>query len=364
MIRAVQLNTDCEGPLCLNDNAFELCRDFMPPHGDKFFTQVSRYDDYLADVVKKPDYKAGDTLKLILPFLKAYGLTNQQILDYSLRTMVLVPGAEAAYRFLHGLGLPIFEISTSYRQFALAVGLKLGFDEAHIFATPLDLDRYSLSTQEAKYLQQLAVEIAALPEIRVPDPALAPADLEGPTQEAIARLDQIFGELIREMEIGTIYQEVNPVGGSEKERALVASLAQTGLPMAAAIYVGDSITDVQAFQAVRAGGGLAVSFNGNRYAVNHAEIIVIADTVWPVALITTLFRQRGQAAVLGMARQGLPADLTALGLPPEWRAAISGGLQGREAALYVAGMDPPEQIISQSAAMRARLRGAAIAALS
>ena len=43
------------------------------------------------------------------------------------------------------LRFPIFEISTSYRQFAEAVGGGLGFDpEPHIFGTELDLDRYPL----------------------------------------------------------------------------------------------------------------------------------------------------------------------------------------------------------------------------
>ncbi len=97
-MHAIQLDTDCEGPLALNDNAFELCRDFLKPDGDKFFKQVSRYDDCLAGILKKPGYKVGDTLKLILPFLKAYGLTNAAILDYSLRTIMLVPGAAEAYR--------------------------------------------------------------------------------------------------------------------------------------------------------------------------------------------------------------------------------------------------------------------------
>jgi predicted HAD superfamily phosphohydrolase len=56
-----QLNLDCEGPLTLNDNAFELCEAFIP-EGDKLFTLVSKYDDYLADIEKRPGYKAGDTL--------------------------------------------------------------------------------------------------------------------------------------------------------------------------------------------------------------------------------------------------------------------------------------------------------------
>ena len=46
-MHSIQLDTDCEGPLALNDNAFELCRDFLPPEGARFFTQISRYNDFL-----------------------------------------------------------------------------------------------------------------------------------------------------------------------------------------------------------------------------------------------------------------------------------------------------------------------------
>ena len=90
----VQLDTDCEGPLALNDNAFELCREFIQPQGDRFFRQVSRYDNYLLEVAKRPGYKSGDLLKLILPFLKANGLNDAQVEAYSRQHVTLVPGAE------------------------------------------------------------------------------------------------------------------------------------------------------------------------------------------------------------------------------------------------------------------------------
>ena len=59
--------TDCEGPLTLNDNAFELANHFID-NGGELFKILSLYDDYLVDEVKKPNYKAGNTLLLILPF--------------------------------------------------------------------------------------------------------------------------------------------------------------------------------------------------------------------------------------------------------------------------------------------------------
>src|SRR4030065_2189357 len=110
----LQLDIDCAGSLALNDNAFELCREFIQPQGVRFFQQVSRYDDYLVEVAKRPGYKSGDSLKLILPFLKAHGLTNARIEAYSRQNITLVSGAEGAFKCLHSRDFPIFEISTSY----------------------------------------------------------------------------------------------------------------------------------------------------------------------------------------------------------------------------------------------------------
>ncbi len=359
----MQVDTDCEGPLALNDNAFELCREFIRPDGDRFFQQVSRYDDCLADILKREGYKAGDTLKLILPFLKAFGLTEDQLRDFSRRTMKLVPGVEEAYRFLHSRGFPLFEISTSYRQFAEAVGEKLGFDSEHIYCTEVDLDRHRVSPAERGELLRLKDEIVAAPEIVLAPEAASMADLPAPVQEAIHLLDRILMEQVRQMKIGALYREVNPVGGPEKARALSQSLKKTGLGLADAIYVGDSITDVEAFQAIRAGGGLGISFNGNRYAVNAAEVIVVADTAWPVALLASVFQEWGKEGVLELAAPEGPKKSRALVLPEAVIEPLSRGLGERGFNLYRAGHPRMAQIVQESAAMRARLRGPAVAAL-
>jgi energy-converting hydrogenase A subunit R len=359
----VQLNTDCEGPLALNDNAFELCRDFLKPRGDRFFQQVSRYDDYLAEVVRKPGYKSGDTLKLILPFLKSHGLTNAQIEAYSRKTVNLMPGAEAAFKFLQGRNFPIFEISTSYRQFAEAVGLRLGFDRDHIFCTELDLDRYELSAAEADELQLLYWEIVATPKIVWPSGMMSPADLSAPVQDAIDALDRIFWERLPAMEIGAIYQEVTPVGGPEKAQAVTDSLAKTGLSLKDTIYVGDSITDVAAFEAVWDGGGLAISFNGNRYAVNAAEVILVTDSAWPLVLLTAIFQLWGKEGVLEVAAPETRAKSRSLVLPEEVVEPVSLGLSGRQFNIYLGRGIDRDKIAQESLTMRTRLRGEAVAAL-
>lgn len=359
----IQLVTDCEGPLALNNNAFELCRGFIKPDGDRFFTQVSRLDDYLADIAKQEGYKAGDTLKLILPFLKAAGLTNTGLTEYAEKTVRLVPGAEAAYRFLHTQGFPIFKVSTSYRQFAEVVGKKLGFAEDRIFCTELDLDCYALSPGEADRLKAIKDEITALPPLGIPPRAQKPEDLSSETRESISQMERIFGEVIPGMDIGRIYEEVNPIGGPEKARTLEESLARTGVGMADAMYVGDSITDMEAFKAVRVGGGVALSFNGNHYAVNLADFIVVANNAWPVALLTAIFQRWGMEGLVELSTSSQAGHQKIIALPEAVVEPIVMGLQGRNFSFYPANMPNREKVIEESAAMRARLRGEAIAAL-
>jgi len=359
----MQLTTECEGPLALNDHAFELCRDFLKPHGDRLYRQVSRYDHYLAEVAKKPGYQGGNPLRLVLPFLKAQGLTNAGIEAYCRETLALMPGAEAACKFLHSRDVFLFAISAGCRQFAEAVGLRLGFAPDRILGTELDLDRYPLSGAETEELSRLQGEIVAAPEIALAPGTAALAELPASVQEAIAALDRIFWERLPAMEIGALYQEVNSLGGPEKAKAVSDSLATTGLSLADAIYVGNSITDVPVFEAVRAGGGLSISFNGNRYAVDAAEVVVVSDSAWSMALLTAIFQTWGKDGVLEVAAPETRGKPRSLVLPEAVIDPIFSGLDGCLLNIYLSKGIDRAKITQESMAMRAKLRGQAVAAL-
>jgi energy-converting hydrogenase A subunit R len=360
-MRKIHMITDCEGPLALNDNAFDLCRDFITPAGDRFYQQVSRYNAYLAQVAQKPA-PAGNLLKLILPFLKAYGLTNAQLADQAGKTAALTPGAAGAFKFLHSRDFPIFALSTGYRPFAEAVGLQLGFDPEHIWATDVDLDRDKLAAAEAEELKRLAAAIAAAPEIELPPEAKSLADLPGPAQEAVAALDRIFAERLPAMESGAILQEVNPLEGPAKAQAVTDSLAKTGLALSDTIYVGDSSADVQALEAVRFGAGLGISFNGDSPAVAAAEVVMVSDSAWSLALVTAIFQLWGKEGVLEVAAPETRSKSRSLVLPEEVIEPIMGGLNGHMVNLYLSKSRDRAQMAGESAAMGAKLRGAAIAA--
>lgn len=354
----LQLTTSCQGPLVLNDNAFELCREFIRPEGARFFQQVSRYGDYLAEVAKTPDFNPGDVFKWILPFLKARGLTNEQASAFALKSLRLTPGASAAFRFLGAQDFPIFALSAAYRQFAAVVGQKFGFSVNNIYCTELDLDRHHPSQAEKEELLRLQEEILAAPEITLPA-AAAPADLPGPVQEAIQVCDRVLKERVPQLEIGALCREVIPLSGPDKAKALEDSLSRTNLTMQDVLYVGDSRSDVKAFEAVLTGGGLAVSFNGDRAAVLAATVSIIADNAWPIALLASVFRLWGKEGVMELADKGAAGASRYLVLPEAVIDTLMQGLRGRNFNLRSTASQSPEITVKESLAMRGRLRTAA-----
>jgi energy-converting hydrogenase A subunit R len=267
--------SDCEGPISKNDNAFEIASSFVP-NGERLFTVVSRYDDVLAEVLKKSGYKAGDTLKLILPFLKAYGVTDQAMRDFAADNLVCIPGIKDTLRHIRGLA-PAFIVSASYEHYLRALCQILDFPFENTYCTRLSLDKYGLPEKEKCRLKTVAEEIARMPVFDVGPETKSLDNLPKEDVETIRRLDEIFWKLIARMEIGRIYSEVNPVGGSEKAEAVRSIVRKLGVASADVMYVGDSITDDEAFKLVKGSGGLTVSFNGNLYAVENAEVAILSE---------------------------------------------------------------------------------------
>jgi energy-converting hydrogenase A subunit R len=316
--------TDCEGPISKNDNAQELAAHFVP-QGEYFFAIVSKYDDFLADVIEKPGYKAGDTLKLILPFLAAFGANNEAIRAYSRSHIVLVHGASETLRFVQDR-MASFIISTSYEPYMQALCDAVDFPVDHVFCTRLDMDRYSLESGEKSWLRKTAADIAQMEMLAWHEDTQSAADLPKTHGQTLKRLDRIFWEDIPTMKIGRVLEEIVPVGGAEKARSVLKSLEGTGLGLKDVIYVGDSITDVQALDLVRKQGGLAISFNGNRYAIRSSEVCCMSNDSRVIAILADAFNREGRDGALHLVSSWPSPDAQGFSIDPSlvnWLNALS-----------------------------------------
>jgi len=290
--------SDCEGPISKNDNAFEITSHFVPD-GDKLFTVISKYDDVLADVLKRPRYKAGDALKLILPFLKAYGVTDEKMREFSAESLILIASVKDALNYVKNI-VDVFIVSTSYEHFIKALCQTLNFPYENTYCTKLNINKYALTEKEKVKLRQIAKEIAQMPIIEIPRGAQSIKDFSGKDQKTIQRLDDVFWEEIACMDSRRILDEVNPVGGSEKAEAVKDAVKRIGTTLTDVIYIGDSITDVDAFRLVKEDDGLAVSFNGNQYAIKNAEIAILSESSIVTAVIVDVFSRFGKQQALSL----------------------------------------------------------------
>jgi energy-converting hydrogenase A subunit R len=271
--------SDCEGPISVNDNAFELSGHFIDD-GETFFKIVSKYDDILADVLKRPGYNAGGTLKLILPFLKAYGATNQNIIDFSIENIHLIPGAMETLSFVNST-MPSFIVSTSYDHYIMALCNRTGFPYNNTYSTKLDMDIKELNPEEVKLIKEFRKKIVEKPEFEV--------------------LDDIFWDKLPQLDISSFMDNVNPIGGEGKKEAVLDIISRFKLKASDLFYIGDSITDVQPLKFANDNGGIAVSFNGNQYAIKESEIAVIADNTTITSLLADIFNRYGTDNVLEFA---------------------------------------------------------------
>jgi len=137
-----------------------------------------------------------------------------------------------------------------------------------------------------------------MPLIDIPQTATNINDFSHNDQAVIQRLDEIFWSEIPKMFVGKFLIDVVTVGGEQKAEAIRDAAKRLGAELADVMYVGDSITDVEAFKLIRDNCGLTVSFNGNSYAVKNAEVAVLSENNIVTAVIADLFCKFGKEVAI------------------------------------------------------------------
>ncbi|MEZ5125871.1 MAG: hypothetical protein R2826_06430 [Thermoleophilia bacterium] len=334
--------TDCEGPLTKNDNAEEIAERFIP-QGAEFFARLSRYDDYLADVLQRVDYNAGDTLRLLPPFLKAFEVTDDDLEAFSAEGVLLVPGALDVLSRTRAL-MPAFIISTSYTAYIRALCELADFPLSNVRCTELSLDEWQMSESEKAWLRSQADLVMQRNLITIPDTARGASDLTREDRDTTQFLDDLFWTQMKGRVAGDMLAAVRPIGGGMKLAALEDVLAAEAVVGEDVMYVGDSITDVEPLAAVASWGGVALSFNGNAYALEAAEFAAASPDAEVTGDLAELFAEGGRAAVLAAVR-GWP------------RAKKGASPAGRERAYVGVIADELPVLAERSAALRRSVRG-------
>ena len=269
--------TDCEGPLTLNDNAYESSAKFIEDGGE-LFKILSLYDDYLVDIVKKENYKAGNTLKLILPFFVVENLKNRDFVEFSKNNIYAVSDSKFLLSYLKE-AMNTYIVSTSYGQYIEAVSNYMQVPFENTFYTKVDVDSLVLSDEEISKIKEFKDMILKNPE-----------DYE--------LFDDIFFKQITKMQIYEKIKEIDVVGGEGKKSAIEKIIKRDGIDVNQMLYIGDSITDVEPLEFAKNNDGISISFNGNEYPLNAAEIAIVSKSAIATAVVANVYADNDKKTVL------------------------------------------------------------------
>lgn len=269
--------TDCEGPLTLNDNAFELANHFID-NGGELFKILSLYDDYLVDEVKKPNYKAGNTLLLILPFFLVENIKNRDMIEFSRNNIFTVSESKFLLDYLKER-MNTYIVSTSYGQYIEALANYMDFPFENTFYTKVDVDALDITDGEISKIIGFKDQILENPE-----------DYE--------LFDSIFFNEIPKMGFYDLIKEVDVIGGEGKKLAIDKIIDNDSIDINEILYIGDSITDVEPLRFARDHDGISISFNGNIYPLKEAEIAIISPSAITTAVIANIYADNDKKVVL------------------------------------------------------------------
>ncbi|MFX1572233.1 MAG: hypothetical protein ACFFB0_05755 [Promethearchaeota archaeon] len=270
---------DLEGPISTLDFAAELGKKLSKKPqlnlndynmGD-FFKMISNYDDYIIDIpgikekLKIPDYQPGDTLRIMAPLYVA-SYTDRELINLARNNLGLLPGCKELMKILQK-DWDIYIISTSYTPFAHAVTAALDIPKNHVYCTDFNIKKLTEGLNDIKNSVDILIRKIFQKYLN------NNMDLNF----VIEDLDNFFWKG-GESDYIKIMNNIKVRGGKRKELAIEEISDKTGTPISEMIALGDSITDIDMLQRLNDEGGIAISFNGNRFSLKRANIAVTAPS--------------------------------------------------------------------------------------
>jgi len=243
---------DLEGPLSPQDNAYEIFSKIE--NGKKIFEKISRYDDIKA--VKDEEHEPGDTLSLIVPFMLAYGINEEDVFSVSKKAK-MVSGTPELVDQLFNKGWEIYIISTSYRPHAYRIGKEIGVPESNIKCTDIDFPdlKKNMSAELENKIFKISEEILSI-------------DSDKKLEEL---LDSFFFNGLADLGYGNPTDMVEVMGGSRKAGAVKEIIENKETTLKDITVVGDSITDRDMLRMVKEAKGRSIAFNANKFALSNAR---------------------------------------------------------------------------------------------
>ena len=289
-----QLICEPQGFLIRNDCARMLCGHFIPK-GERLYDLIDRYDNITSYVLNRTDIgHSGDAIRMVAPFLVAFGVSDYQAEKFFSENMKLMADAPHVVGYFRDI-LPSFYDSCMYDHAADALCSLTGLARESVGCTQLELDNAAsdMSWDERSMLRKIAAELADLPIPTTRYKLNVPMALSKDEVDMVKALDDVFVRRLQGTSAYDMISEMPAVGANEKAYALLDIRKTTQIDMDGTAYIGGETIDYQALDLVKDGGGLAVAYNGSEFAVHGANVSVISESSLAGAVLVEQFYDTG-----------------------------------------------------------------------
>ena len=272
-----------------------MCDRFIR-NGGKIYEVLFAYDNIQSFELNTDSRKSGDSLRTLVPLLKASGATDSSVQEYFTNNMKLMPGSDAIHHLNRMMSTMV--VSESYEHHAMALCDAINLSSDGMKCTEVSFDDLDMSESDKKRSRELITELSKLTAPKVS------------SNSGIRYLDQKDETILNTVEeitravddLDIMYQlgEMKPLGGNEKAFALLDLRRRTEVDLDRTAYVGNSSADFPAMDIVRDNEGLAISFNGDEYAVRGSNVAVMSSNSIVAAVLISEFYSNGLEGVFSL----------------------------------------------------------------
>ena len=293
-----QFVCNCEGFLEANNSTRDICDRYVS-NGAKFYDVISRYDYITSTILNRTDSRSGSTTRFIVPFLRAFGVTDFGMHEHSKKVLRTVPEAKRVMGHLMNM-MPTFVVSSSYEHNMMAISESLGVPHGVISCSEVELDSIDIGRKEAKTLREMARRITGIALSDYKYDLDVDGHLNNTDMVMLKEMDDIFKEGMKDPVYDNMVTNVKTMGANEKAYFLLDIRKRSVIDLDGTAFVGGDVTDMQVMNLVKDGNGLSMSFNGTECAVRGSNIAVMSRDCTVAAVIMQEFYNEGIEAVFSL----------------------------------------------------------------
>lgn len=283
----------------ITDNYLRGLCDRYIKNGATLYDAIAKYETISSFMLHRSNDKLKNRAGMVIPFLKASGITDHDAYEFAKETVQPMPGSCESIRYLSSL-MPTFMFTEGTEHLSMTISDLFGIRSDFISDTKVDFDAIELDRNEAKKIRGFADTIANLKVTKEPVPLDLDGGISREDTDLFYKLDDIFNRSFPELESFGKFTELTTAGSNERSYFLLNTRHNLQIDFDDIAYVGHDAQDSVGMELVKEKDGLSISFNGDNFALKEANIAVMSDNPIVVAVLTAEFYDYGIDSVFDL----------------------------------------------------------------